>query len=106
MSDSNVMDKLFEVIESRKNGDPENSYVAGLMQKGIQAINAKIIEEAQEVCEAAFEEDKEHLVHEICDLFFHGLVLASHKEIRLIDLENELKRRFGTSGLVEKANRE
>lgn len=102
---SDIFNRLFEVIEERKNSSPESSYVAKLMHKGTEKINSKIIEEAEEVCEAALEEDRAHLVYEICDLLFHTLVLASYKEIKLDDIRTELDRRFGTSGLVEKAGR-
>lgn len=102
---SDIFNSLFEVIEERKKSSPESSYVAKLMHKGTEKINGKITEEAGEVCEAALEEDKAHLVYEICDLLFHTLVLASYKEIKLDDIRAELERRFGTSGLTEKAGR-
>ena len=102
---SDIFSSLFEVIEERKKSSPETSYVAKLMHKGTEKINSKITEEAGEVCEAALEEGKDHLVYEICDLLFHTLVLASYKEIKLDDIRAELERRFGTSGLVEKAGR-
>ena len=101
----NIFEELFTVILQRKQASPEESYVAKLMHKGTEKINSKITEEAREVCEAAFEEDREHLVHEICDLLFHTFVLAGYKEITLHEIEHELERRFGTSGLVEKARR-
>ena len=97
---------LYEAkIEDRKKKEPSESYVSSLMHKGTEKINSKIIEEAKEVCEAAFEEDKNHLIYEICDLLFHTFVLAGYKNITLEDISTELGRRFGTSGLVEKANR-
>jgi phosphoribosyl-ATP pyrophosphohydrolase len=102
---TDIFSRLVDVIESRKQSSPEESYVAKLMHKGTEKINSKITEEAAEVCEAALEEDKDHLVYEICDLFFHTLVMASHKDIKLEDIEKELDKRFGTSGLVEKAGR-
>ena len=102
---SDIFKMLFEVIEERKKGSSEKSYVARLMHKGTEKINSKVMEEAGEVCEAALEGDREHLVYEICDLLFHSFVLASHKEIELDDIKKELTRRFGTSGLDEKAAR-
>ena len=102
---SDIFKMLFEVIEERKKGSSEKSYVARLMHKGTEKINSKVMEEAGEVCEAALEDDREHLVYEICDLLFHSFVLASHKEIELDDIKKELTRRFGTSGLDEKAAR-
>lgn len=100
-----IFDNLFQVIEDRKSKTPEESYVAKLMHRGIEKINSKITEEAAEVCEAALEEDKEHLVYEICDLLFHTFVLAGYKNITLADISKELTRRYGTSGLEEKQQR-
>lgn len=100
-----VFDKLFDIITERKSSSPEESYVAKLMFKGTKKINSKIMEEAEEVCEAALEEDKEHLVYEICDLLFHTFVLAGYKDIKLEEIEKELGRRFGMSGIAEKASR-
>ena len=102
---TDIFSELFEVIEARKMASPESSYVAKLMLKGVEKINSKIIEEAAEVCEAALESDKKHLIHEICDLMFHGFVLASYKDISIDEIKSEFTRRFGTSGLVEKAGR-
>jgi phosphoribosyl-ATP pyrophosphohydrolase len=102
---NNIFENLFKVIEERKLKDPSESYVSSLMHKGTEKINEKIREEAGEVCEAALEADKDHLVHEICDLLFHTFVLAGFKDITISDIENELTRRFGTSGHEEKASR-
>jgi len=105
MPENDIFNKLFAVLESRKSADPSSSYVAGLYAKGVEKIASKIAEEAAEVCEAALEADTKHLTYEICDLFFHTLVLATHKDITLAEIEAELARRFGTSGLEEKASR-
>ncbi|HEY1407185.1 MAG TPA: phosphoribosyl-ATP diphosphatase [Spirochaetota bacterium] len=102
---SAVFKDLFAVIEDRKSKDPSESYVSSLMHKGTAKINEKITEEAQELCEAACEDDHNHLVYEMCDLLFHTFVLAGHKGVTLDELENELSRRFGTSGHAEKASR-
>ncbi|MDA3901103.1 MAG: phosphoribosyl-ATP diphosphatase [Spirochaetes bacterium] len=102
---NSVFDRLFEVIDSRREESPDKSYVARLMHRGIDKINSKIIEEAAEVTEAAHEEDREHLIYEICDLLFHTFVLAGYRNITLAEIEAELIRRFGKSGLVEKAER-
>ncbi len=103
--ETDIFERLFEVIDERKKASPESSYVARLMQRGAEKINGKIIEEADEVCEAALETDREHLVYEICDLLFHTFVLASYKDITIDQIKKEFERRFGTSGLVEKAGR-
>ncbi len=105
MPQNDIFQMLFDVIEDRKKKDPSESYVAKLFSKGTEKINSKITEEAAEVCEAAQEEDKEHLIYEICDLLFHTFVLAGYKNITIDDLRAELEKRFGTSGLVEKAGR-
>lgn len=105
MENSDIFDKLFEVIDERKKQDAGKSYVSSLFQKGTEKINAKISEEAAETCEAALEDDHDHLVYEICDLLFHTFVLCGHKDIKLEEIRSELARRFGMSGHTEKANR-
>jgi len=105
MNTETIFEKLFLVIEQRKDESPENSYVAKLMDRGIEKINSKIMEEAEETCQAGTSNDREHLVHEICDLLFHTFVLAGYRNIHIEDIAAELERRFGTSGLVEKARR-
>ena len=102
---NNIFENLFQTIEERKSKDPSESYVSSLMQKGIEKINSKIREETEEVCEASLEDDKDHLVYEICDLLFHTFVLAGYKNITLSDIKKELSRRHGTSGHTEKASR-
>ncbi len=102
---NDIFESLFDVINERKMASTETSYVAKLMHRGTEKINGKIMEEAEEVCEAALETDKEHLVYEICDLLFHTFVLASYKDITIDEIKKEFERRFGTSGLVEKAGR-
>jgi len=104
--ETDIFNRLFEVIDERKKASPETSYVAKLMHKGAEKINEKIREEADEVCEAALETNKDHLVYEICDLLFHTFVMASYKDINIEDIKLEFEKRFGTSGLVEKAGRE
>ncbi|HOK03365.1 MAG TPA: phosphoribosyl-ATP diphosphatase [Spirochaetota bacterium] len=100
-----IFEKLFDILNERKSSSPESSYTAKLMHGGTKKICGKIIEEAAEVCEAALLEDKEHLKYEICDLLFHTFVMASYKNIELEEIRQELQRRFGVSGLVEKAGR-
>lgn len=102
---SNVLDRLMEVLETRKNADPDSSYVAGLYHKGIDAILEKVGEEATETVEAAKSGDKEQIVYEIADLWFHTLVLLAQQDLKADDVLKELERRFGVSGLDEKAAR-
>ena len=105
MKKQDIFKELFAVLEERKTASPDSSYAAGLFAKGTKKINEKIAEEAAEVCEAAEEAGTDHLVYEICDLIFHTLVLAAYKNISLEDIKTELIRRYGTSGLEEKASR-
>jgi len=100
-----IFQNLFDIIETRKSVPPDKSYVASLMAGGIEKIAEKIIEESVETADAAFKDDREHIVYEICDLLFHTFVLAGYKNISLAEIEKELERRFGTSGLTEKAQR-
>ena len=99
------LESLLSLIKSKKNDDPEISYTALLHQKGLNEILSKISEEAEETIIAAQSEGNEKLVHEIADLWFHCLVLLSHKNLTVDDITNELKKRQGTSGIEEKNNR-
>lgn len=100
-----ILGKIAEVIESRKKQDPATSYVAGLYKQGLLAISDKVEEEAAETVKAAKAGDKKQLIHETADLWFHSLVLLSHQGLGPQHVLQELNRRFGVSGLVEKANR-
>ena len=100
-----ILEQLMDVLRQRRDADPDSSYVASLYRDGIPAITAKITEEAAETVEAA-EGDPEHLVHEVADLWFHSLILLALRDLDARDVLEELQRRFGTSGLEEKANRE
>ncbi len=102
---STTLDKLAAVLESRKGSDPASSYVAGLYAKGLDAILKKIGEEATETVIAAKDGAPGPLLHEIADLWFHTLVLLAHQGLKPDDVLAELERRFGLSGLDEKAGR-
>ena len=104
MSDQ-TLHKLAEVLEQRKQADPESSYVAALYSKGLDAILKKIGEEATETVIAAKGGDTQQLVYETADLWFHTLVLLAHQGVGPEKVLNELERRFGLSGLEEKAAR-
>ena len=96
------------VIEDRRNNPSEKSYTTRLLTGGVDKIGAKIIEEAAEVVEAAREPGdagRSHVVYEAADVIYHLFVLLGHREIRLDEIEAELARRFGISGLDEKASR-
>lgn len=102
---SDVLQQLAEVLEARKGADPDSSYVAKLYGKGLDAILKKIGEEATETILAAKEGDKAHLVYETADLWFHTLVLLAQQGLGPQAVLDELQRRFGLSGLDEKAAR-
>jgi phosphoribosyl-ATP pyrophosphohydrolase len=108
MPDPSILPQLIEVIADRKANPPEKSYVASLLKGGVAKIGPKITEEAGEVVSAATEPGaagRAHLVHEVADLLFHTLVLLGDRGIEWIEIERELSRRFGVSGLDEKAAR-
>jgi phosphoribosyl-ATP pyrophosphohydrolase len=100
-----IFDQLSEVLEQRKNADDGSSYVAKLYAGGDDAILKKVGEEAIETILAAKGDDKSHLVYETADLWFHTMVMLAHKGIKPQDVMDELGRRFGLSGLEEKASR-
>ncbi len=102
---SDILKQLAEVLEQRKQADADSSYVASLYSKGLDAILKKIGEEATEMVMAAKEGDKDKLVYETADLWFHSLVLLAHEGLSPDDVLQELGRRFGISGHDEKASR-
>ena len=102
---SDTLNKLAEVLEQRKQADPDSSYVAKLYDKGLDAILKKIGEEATETVMAAKDGDREKIVRETADLWFHCMVLLVHQGLHPRDVSRELERRFGLSGLEEKAGR-
>lgn len=99
------LESLLKIIKSKKEEDPNSSYTALLHKKGLNEILKKIGEEASETIIAAKSDNKEELIHEIADLWFHCLVLLSQKDLCVDDITIELKKRLGTSGIEEKKNR-
>jgi|TARA_B100001245_G_C22735527_1_gene356854 phosphoribosyl-ATP pyrophosphohydrolase len=97
-----ILAKLDAMLTSRKESLPENSYVASLYKKGNEYINGKVLEETNELIEAVNEKDKNHIIHEAADLWFHSLVSLSFNGISSKDILAELNARFGLSGLEEK----
>jgi phosphoribosyl-ATP pyrophosphohydrolase len=93
------------VLESRKGGDPGNSYVSRLFSRGEDAILKKIGEEATEVVMAAKDGDRQRIVGETADLWFHCLIMLAHYGLRPSDVLMELRRRVGISGIDEKSSR-
>ena len=114
MTDANhvpVLDALAEVLKQRRHANPEDSYVASLHHKGLNTILEKVGEEATETLLAAkdaehgSEQDREALIAETADLWFHSLVMLSHLDLDHQRVLDELARRFGISGHDEKASR-
>jgi len=105
MSDD-ILSRLMVVLEARKGADPETSYVARLYKEGLDAILEKIHEEAAETIVAAKSGDKKQIVHETADMWFHSLVLLAQQNLTAQQVLDELDRRFGLSGIDEKAARQ
>lgn len=100
-----VLDALAQVLEERRQADPGSSYVASLYAKGRQKIAQKVGEEGVEVALAAVGEDRQAIISEMADLWFHSLVLLADAGLTHDDVLAELAHRFGLSGLEEKAAR-
>lgn len=103
-----MLDRLMRQVHQRVRDLPANSYTTRLVQGGVEKMGAKITEEAAEVVDAAARStapDNKHLIYEACDLIYHLWVLLGTRGITVDDLRNELARREGVSGLVEKQNR-
>ena len=100
-----ILQRLTETLEARKQAAPESSYVAKLFSKGEDAILKKIGEEATELILASKTGDKSHLVYETADLWFHCMVLLAQHGVSAEDVLNELARREGLSGIAEKESR-
>ncbi|HSW15540.1 MAG TPA: phosphoribosyl-ATP diphosphatase [Solimonas sp.] len=105
MNPGDVLTQLYATLESRKSADPASSYIASLYAKGLDTILKKVGEEATETVVAAKNADPKALVYEMADLWFHTLVLLAQQNLPLEALTDELARRFGQSGLAEKAAR-
>lgn len=102
---NDVLSQLAQILEQRKLESAEKSYVASLYSKGLDTILKKIGEEATETVIAAKGGDKQQIVYEMADLWFHCLVLLADQDLGPDDVLQELNRRFGLSGLQEKAQR-
>ena len=100
-----TLDRLWQVIQSRRGGDPQSSYTARLFSRGRAKIAQKLGEEAVETCLAAVAQDKTALTNESADLLYHLLVLWADTGISPADVAAELTRREGTSGVDEKRAR-
>ena len=100
-----VLGELEGVIASRKGGSADRSYTSRLLAGGVATIGAKVTEEAGEVVHAAAAESADRVVAEAADLAYHLLVLLAARDVPLVRVADELARRFGVSGLDEKAAR-
>jgi phosphoribosyl-ATP pyrophosphohydrolase len=103
---SEVLQQLADVLEQRKQQSADKSYVASLYAKGLDTILKKIGEEATETVIAAKGGDKQQIIYETADLWFHCMVLLAQQGLGPDDVLNELQRRFGLSGIEEKAQRQ
>ncbi|MCW8883932.1 MAG: phosphoribosyl-ATP diphosphatase [Motiliproteus sp.] len=106
---NDILTALAEVLEQRKQSSADSSYVASLHAKGLNKILEKVGEESTETIIAAKDAklsgDTKELVGETADLWFHSLVMLSHLDLGPDAVLDELARRFGLSGLEEKASR-
>ena len=102
---NSMLANLADLLEERKLASPDTSYVAGLYAGGVDKILKKLGEEATELLLASKSDDDGAIVHEAADLWFHTLVLLTHKGIRPEAVLKELEGRMGRSGLSEKAAR-
>ena len=105
MQNNEILEQLTKILEQRKGAEPDSSYVASLYAKGLDAILKKVGEEATETVMAAKDGDKDKIIYEVADLWFHTMVLLAEKDLSADDVLNELARRFGVSGHDEKAAR-
>jgi phosphoribosyl-ATP pyrophosphohydrolase len=99
---SDVLNRLSELLEQRKAADPSVSYVAKLYAKGLDSILKKVGEEATETVIAAKDGEREAVIYETADLWFHTLIMLAHLEIKPQEVLDELARREGLSGIAEK----
>ena len=104
-----ILERLTIILEERRHADPSTSYVAGLHEKGVNKILEKIGEECTEVILAAKDagntDSGQAVISETADLWFHSMVMLSHLGLSTEQVLEELQRRFGLSGLDEKASR-
>ena len=100
-----ILQALFETILERKANPADNSYTASLLGKGIDKVLKKLGEEATELVIAGKGGERSEIVYETADLLYHALVLLAYHDISLDEVYAELRRRFGTSGIEEKAAR-
>ena len=101
-----ILDAVYHVIQERRQNPSEKSYVASLFAKGLDKILGKIGEEATETAVAGKGGDRDEVVYEVADLFFHTLILLGYYDLPPERIYQELRRRFGLSGIEEKESRD
>jgi phosphoribosyl-ATP pyrophosphohydrolase len=110
MTNHATLSQVADILEQRKSAAPDSSYVATLYHSGLDQILKKIGEEATEVVmaakDASVDGNTDNVIYEVADLWFHTLVLLAQQGLHPDDVLDELARRFGTSGLAEKASRQ
>ena len=102
---SDILNRIADMLESRKSADTDSSYVAKLYAKGMDAIIKKVGEEATETILAAKGGKREEIIYETADLWFHTLVMLANADIKPQEVLDELARREGLSGIDEIASR-
>ncbi len=102
---SDILNRLADLLEQRKTADPDSSYVAKLYSKGMDSILKKVGEEATETIIAAKGGNKDEIIYETADLWFHSLVMLAKANLKPQDVLDELARREGLSGIDEKKAR-
>ena len=105
MSNNDILKELTAILEARKSDSADTSYVASLYAKGLDKILEKVGEEATETIIAAKNGDREQIIYETADLWFHSMVMLADRGLSADDVLAELARRFGVSGIDEKASR-
>lgn len=100
-SNAKVLDRLYEVIASRKDSDPEKSYTAKLFSRGTDKIAQKVGEEAVETVIEAVRGNRQALTEESADLLYHLLVLWADSKVKASDVWSTLEMRFGDSGAID-----
>lgn len=102
---SDIIQQLSDILKERKNADPDSSYVASLYHKGLDRILKKVGEESAETIIAAKGGKRDEIIYETADLWFHTMVMLIDQGIEPQAVLDELERRFGVSGIEEKATR-
>lgn len=105
MSKSDILTRLYQTIEARKDADPSTSYTAKLLEKGVGKCAQKMGEEAVETAIAAVSEGKKEVIAESADLLYHLMVLWAATDVTPDEVFEALKKREGQSGIAEKAAR-